>query len=125
MLFDFTLKITFSLTGTIEDAEGLTKTQVVSDKVAEADFGQCEDIETLDINIDGNDFSASLEARYHVAVEANTLAEAKERATTAFSEEDFGEAEDIDMEFVNFTDSNEDIVEAEDFEQWAIDHNAN
>lgn len=125
MLFDFTIKITFSLTGTIENAEDLTQTQVARDKVDEADFGSCEDIETLDIDIDGNDFSASLEARYHVAVEANTLAEAKEKAMSAFSEEDFGEAEDIDMEFVNFTDFEGKIIEAEGFEQWAIDHNTN
>ena len=118
MLFDFTLKITFGLTGTCQSRKD------AEEQVNEADFGPCEDIEVLDIIIEKDDYSACMEARYHVSVGANTLAEAKEQATHAFSEEDFGVAEELDMEFVNFTDFKEDIIEAEDFEQWATTHDA-
>ena len=41
-----------------------------------------------------------VEGRYNVEIEAGNLEEAKEKASEAFCEADFGELEDIDSEYI-------------------------
>lgn len=51
-----------------------------------------------------------VDARYVAEVETDALEEAKKEAEYAFSNADFGEAEDIDGEIVNIEDENGNFV---------------
>lgn len=49
-----------------------------------------------------------IEGRYHVTVKATSLKEAAEMANYAYTEADFGECEDSDMEIIHIQDENND-----------------
>lgn len=52
--------------------------------------------------------SCKIEGRYHVTVNAKSLKEAAEMANHAYTEADFGECEDSDMEIIHIQDENDD-----------------
>jgi len=54
-----------------------------------------------------------VDARFTPEVEADSIAEAKKKAEIAFSEADFGDAEDIDGEIIHVEDEDGNIIETE------------
>ena len=77
--------------------------EIAKDKYYEADFGEAEDIEIIDIyvsEIDTDKYNVCIEftARYTTFVEADNLEEADEIAEERYTDADFGEARDIDGE---------------------------
>ena len=51
-----------------------------------------------------------IEGRYYTTVSANSIEEAKEKATNDYYDADFGELEVVDMNLVNVEDDKGDIV---------------
>ena len=98
-LFGYRFSARYSATVT---APNITSAhEIAEQKYIEADFGQAEDIDgkrirTID-NLDGT-FKVIFRftARYLTTIDADNLSDAMQMADAAYTDADFGQAEDID-----------------------------